>query len=673
MTIRGRTGASPRGGRRVSRCGAAAALTLAAAAGAQDLVLYDDALRAGWQSWSWAQVATGATAYAHTGARSIEVRLRAPGQALSLHHARLPAAPYAALVFYIHGGGAGGQALQVVAVADGVTHPPVQLAPHLEGGAVRAAAWVRAVIPLADLGAAGTLALTDLRVQDAAGRAQPAFYVDDVALAAVPLPPVVSVSVDAGHAVRTVDERVFGLNATIWDEHLATPETAALLAAAGARALRFPGGSLSNEYHWQTNTTLDNTWTWATGFEAFAPLVRDLGAQTFISVNYGTGTVEEAAAWVRRANLELGLGVRFWELGNENYGAWETDRQAVPHDPFTYAVRARDYIAAMKAVDPTVRVGVVVVTGEDAYANNAAHPATNPRTGRVHNGWTPVLLATLRSLEVTPEFVIYHRYEQAPGEESDAVLLQSAATWPLDVADLRQQLTDYLGDAGAAVEIVCTENNSVYTRPGKQSTSLVNGLFLADAVGNVLQTEVGALLWWDLRNSQEHANNTSDALYGWREYGDYGVISTPSDSGSATAYDPYPAYHVLALLAHLARGGDTVIAASSGHALLAAYAVRRADRSLSLLAINKSPTETITASIALSGFVPAAEATVRSYGIPQDEAARTGAGSREIAESALAVAGPQLTATFAPYSATVITLREGFTPRRPRPLLRGAR
>ena len=46
--------------------------------------------------------------------------------------------------------------------------------------------------------------------------------------------------------------------------------------------------------------------------------------------------------------------------------------------------------------------------------------------------------------------------------------------------DLRQQLSDYLGNAGAAVEIVVTENNSVYTNPGKQSTSIVNGLFLLD-------------------------------------------------------------------------------------------------------------------------------------------------------------------------------------------------
>jgi alpha-L-arabinofuranosidase len=186
----------------------------------------------------------------------------------------------------------------------------------------------------------------------------------------------------------------------------------------------------------------------------------------------------------------------------------------------------------------------------------------------------------------------------------------------------------------------------------------------------VLQTEVNALLWWDLRNSQEHANNNSGALYGWRDYGDYGVISTPSDGGSATAYEPYPAYYVHKLLSHFARGGDTVVAAESDHALLGVYAARRRDGSLALLAINKSPTETLTAAIALTGFAPSATAIVRTYGVPQDDAARTGVGSPDLAESTLAVPGPVLTVAFAPYSATVLTFTHAFTPR---PVRRGLR
>jgi hypothetical protein len=72
------------------------------------------------------------------------------------------------------------------------------------------------------------------------------------------------------------------------------------------------------------------------------------------------------------------------------------------------------------------------------------HNVVNPVTGVTHHGWTPVLLTTLKSLGVTPDFLIYHRYEQGPGGESDALLLQAARTWPNDAAALREQLTDYL-------------------------------------------------------------------------------------------------------------------------------------------------------------------------------------------------------------------------------------
>jgi hypothetical protein len=472
--------------------------------------------------------------------------------------------------------------------------------------------------------------------------------------------------------VRTVDGRFFGLNAPIWDEAFATAETTALLRAAGTRVLRFTGGSLSNEYHWNTNTTLDNTWTWATSFDEFAGIATALNACVFVTVNYGTGTPEEAAEWVTHSNVSNRYGFKFWEIGNENYGPWETDAQAVPHDPYTYALRAREYIAQMKAADPTVRIGVVVITGEDSFVNNLSHPATNPRTGRVHYGWTPVLLSTLRALGVTPDFAIYHRYEQAPGSESDAVLLQSARTWPDDARDLRRQLTDYLGPAGASVELVVTENNSVYTNPGKQTTSLVNGLFLADSVGNLLQTEFNALLWWDVRNSQETGNNHGRWLYGWRPYGDYGVISTASAGGSATSYEPYPTYYVAKLLSRFAHGGDLVVRTTSDHPLLAVFAVRGSDGSLRLLFINKSPTAALTASISLAGFGPQPRAAVDSYGIPQDEAARTWEGSPDLASSTLEVPGSAFTATFAPYSASVVSLQPNPPHRVVRKVLRRA-
>jgi hypothetical protein len=471
-------------------------------------------------------------------------------------------------------------------------------------------------------------------------------------LAALPAAKVgaqVNLTVDASSAVRIVDDRAFGLNTAVWDGAFSDPQTLTALNAMDARVLRFPGGSTADGYHWMTNMNDGDSFAWPTSFDTFAATATSIGAQAFVTVNYGSGTPQEAAAWVTYSNVTQGYGFKYWEIGNECYGTWENDTQALPHDPYTYATRAAAYIAAMKAADPTIKVGVVAVTGEDTYTNGyAAHPAYNAREGLTHFGWTPVMLSTLRSLGVTPDFLIYHRYEQNAGSEDDATLLQAALTWPADAADLRQQLTDYLGASGPSVELDVTENNSVDTNPGKQSTSLVNGLYMADSVANVLQTEFNALVWWDLHNGQATGNNNSAALYGWREYGDYGVESP--------AHDAYPTYYSMKLMSHFARGGDSLVKASSDNPLLSAYAARRVDGSLSILVINKSPVTTYSANLAISGYAPQPAATVYTYGTAQDNAAETGTGSPDVAISSISNASSAFSDSFAPYSLTVLSL-----------------
>jgi alpha-N-arabinofuranosidase len=613
-----------------------------------DQSVYADALANGWENWSWCTTDFNATAPVHSGAHSVKVTYTAAWQGFYLHHAAFDTTSYTSLTFWINGDTTNGRNITVAGLLSDQAQPAVNLNTYIAGGSVAAGTWRKVTIPLSDLHVDNHANMTGFWLQENSGAAQPAFYVDDIALTAVPAPSQVNLSINVGQVVRTVDSRLFGVNAAVWDGAVNTPATISLLNAIDNRVMRFPGGSLSDDYHWKTNTTDSNTWTWATSFDAFANVARSANAQVFITANYGNGTSQEAADWVTYSNVTKGYGFKYWEIGNENYGSWETDIQTRPHDPYTYATRAKDYITKMKAADATIKVGVVVVTGEDSYANYTDHPATNPRTGLIHNGWTPVLLTTLRSLGVTPDFIIFHRYEQGPGGESDAVLLQAAKTWKNDAADLRQQLTDYLGAAGANVELVCTENNSVYSNPGKQTTSLVNGLYLADSLGALLQTEFNTMIWWDLRNGQETGNNNSASLYGWRQYGDYGVMSGQNDL--------YPTYYTFKLLSHFARGGDKIVSATSDYGLLTPYAAKRADGTLSLLVINKSATSTFTGNIALTGFTPKASATVFSYGIPQDNAARTGTGSPDVAQTTLSNAAGTFTASFAPYSATILSL-----------------
>jgi len=608
--------------------------------------IYQDALNNGWNNWSWASVNTGSATTVHTGSSAIAVT--ADGfEALYLQHPALPTDAYESLKFWIHGGATGGQTLNVVALRSGTGQPAVHIGPLAAG------AWQEFVIPLAQLGIANVSDLDGLWLQENAGVTQPTFFVDDIHLEFAPPPSVVNVAINPKERIRKVDRRMFGLNAAVWDGAYPSPNTQQLLTELNNQSLRFPGGSLSDVYHWQTNMSEGQTFEWANSFDEFVGIAAATRAAVYITANYGTGTPEEAAAWVNYANIVKHHNVRYWEIGNENYGTWEADNNTRPHDPVTYATRFKEYWRQMKAVDPSIKIGAVVVTGEDSFANYTDHPVTNPRTGVAHNGWTPVMLDTLKQLGVTPDFVVYHRYEQGPGGESDLFLLNSAASWPNDAAALRLMLEDYLGTKAKKVELAVTEHNSVYSNPGKQSTSLVNGLFYADAVGTLLKTEFNAMLWWDLRNGQEDGNNNSSLLYGWRRYGDYGIVNATDPAGPA---DRYPTFYVNKLLKYFARGGEKVVQASSDYRGLGVYAVKGKENSLRILVINKHPSAALNTTISIPALKKGETAKLFSYGVEQDEAAHSGIGSADIQQSTLTLQGSTLTFSPGPYSVHVIQI-----------------
>jgi len=609
-------------------------------------VIYTDLLGTGWQDWSWATVNLTNTAPVHTGTSSISVNAGA-NQALYLHQNAFDTSGYTNLTFWIDGGSVGGQQLLVKAELDGAPQTAVNL-PALSSNV-----WQQITLSLASLGVTNKPNMDGFWIQDRSGSTEPTFYVDDIQLTVPPPPAVVHLGINASQIVRTADPRHFGVNTAVWDGVFDTSTTISLMTEMANQAFRFPGGSLADDYHWASNTTDTNTWTWSTSFDNFADVATNTHAQAFITVNYGSGSPTEAANWVQYSNVTKKYGFTYWEVGNENYGSWETDTNALPNDPYTYATLFHSYLSQMKAVDPSIKIGAVVITGEDSYATYTNHAAINPRTGVTHYGWTPVLLSTMNQLGITPNFVIYHQYAQAPGAENDAALLQSSSTWAANAADLCQQLSDYLGAAATNVELVCTENNSVYTNPGKQTTSLVNGLFMADSIGQILQTEFNGLIWWDLRNGQETDNNNDGSLYGWRPYGDYGIVDSATPAGPA---DRYPTFYVAKLLQHFARGGDQIVSATSDYAFLSVYGAKRTNGALTLLVLNKSPMNTLNANVAISGYTPTTNALVYSYGIPQDNSAETGIGSADVSQTTLFGVATNFSCSFAPYSATVISL-----------------
>ena len=332
----------------------ASLLTIANSALAQsDQIVYDDSLENGWVSYGWATTLNFAnTSPVHSGSDSISVGCTTNYQAVSLHHDAFSTATYTNLTFWLYVGTNTSIPLYVQATINGDGQPGVLVSSLLTNS------WQQVTLSWNSLHVANTT-IDGFWIQ-AQINGVDQFYVDDIKLTAVPPPSTIHLNVNASRPVRTVDARHFGVNTATWDYSLDTSASISLLRQMGTTTLRFPGGSTADVYDWQSDTG------GGTSFDGFADVATSLGAQAFITVNYGSGTAQQAAAWVAYSNVTNHYAFKYWEIGNENYGDWEYDTNALPNDPYTYAVHAQQYISGMKGVDPTIKIGVPVVTGEDS-------------------------------------------------------------------------------------------------------------------------------------------------------------------------------------------------------------------------------------------------------------------------------------------------------------------
>jgi hypothetical protein len=100
--------------------------------------------------------------------------------------------------------------------------------------------------------------------------------------------------------------------------------------------------------------------------------------------------------------------------------------------------------------------------------------------------------------------------------------------------------------------------------------------------------------------------------------------------------------------------------ASSDYLLLSSYAASRTNGTLTLLVINKDLTTSFNAQIALANYLPRSKATVQSYGIAQDTAAKTNApvSLQDIAKTTFAGVTTNFNYSFPPGTLTLFT----FTP-----------
>ncbi|MBB5867534.1 hypothetical protein F4553_000913 [Allocatelliglobosispora scoriae] len=447
--------------------------------------------------------------------------------------------------------------------------------------------------------------------------------------------PAVTVTVNARAGLETVSDAAIGVNHAVWDTHLGSAPVADLMHDAGVQLMRYPGGSYADIYHWRDNTAPGGYVAPDTDFDHFMAGVQRAGARPMVIANYGTGTPQEAADWVRYANVDKHYGVKYWEIGNEIYGnghyggAWEADDHA-DKSPAEYARNVKLFAQAMKAVDPTIKIGVVLTT-----------PGNWP-DGIVASGdagsWNEVVL-TIAGPSV--DFAILHWY---PGGSNGADALSKIAHIGDMTALARKQIDRF---AHKDLPISMTEVNTGYgmnTQPG--------ALFAADAYATLIENGVFTIDWWNVHNGITAASTVE----GQPDYADFGLLSSGTCLADGTTCEPvlnkpFAPYHALAMTSKFARPGDQLLRAGASDPLVKVHAARRTNGDLAVLLLNQDPAAAKPVTLSYAGYSPAASAQVLSY-VNGGAAVTTATGSAT-------------SVTLPPYSLTTLILKQSAPVTRP--------
>jgi alpha-L-arabinofuranosidase len=160
--------------------------------------------------------------------------------------------------------------------------------------------------------------------------------------------------------------------------------------------VRWPGGCFADEYHWRhgigpvegRRKTINSNWGGAVepntfGTDEFMDFVDQIGSDAYISVNVGSGTVQEAAEWVEymTADPETTAGkeraanghrepykIKYLGLGNESWSCGGAMRPEYYADEMKrYARFVRNYNPKQTGADAMQRIAVGPDQGKPAY------------------------------------------------------------------------------------------------------------------------------------------------------------------------------------------------------------------------------------------------------------------------------------------------------------------
>jgi alpha-L-arabinofuranosidase len=176
------------------------------------------------------------------------------------------------------------------------------------------------------------------------------------------------------HLGRAIYTGVYEPGSPLSDANGFRTDVIAEIKELGVPIMRYPGGNFVSGYNWQDGvgprdkrpTVLERAWnsieTNQFGTNEFIEWCKRVGAEPLLATNLGTGTPEQAVAYVEYCNVPKGTrwsdlrrehgyeqphDVRYWCLGNEMDGPWQMGHMPARE----YGRKARDTARQIRVID----------------------------------------------------------------------------------------------------------------------------------------------------------------------------------------------------------------------------------------------------------------------------------------------------------------------------------
>ena len=388
----------------------------------------------------------------------------------------------------------------------------------------------------------------------------------------------VNINVNLSNQIGNVLPTHFGTNLTHFLGESSLNETDFMdnLNNLGDVFFRYPGGNGSNQFFWDgnvpssilnddqitVNDLIDGT-GWRISPDEFSNVLIQTNSQGIIAVNasyarYGTApnatqvAAGYAADFVRHMNNNLNANIKYWEVGNENYGPWQAGHtvNGVQISGTDYGNIFNVFVDSMKAADPTIKIGAVIF----------------PHDG-VYNNWSRNVLQKVQN---TADFLIIHDYfkrKNNPNNVTYDEMMISVDEVQQDVNNVNNMVTSYTSKPSNYYPIAMTEYNS---KTGEREISMANAIFVARVLAEQIKHQIGMSLIWSFQNGLDSHG------------GDHGI--TARNSTIVPKNTPRPVYFVYRYINQFF--GDKMVWSYSSDTSINSYVTKFDNGDLGMMVVN---------------------------------------------------------------------------------------